>query len=88
MINFISITDKQEGKASVQQILKFCTGLEEYPPMGLEAPITIEFLKDGILPQASACFGIIKLPNTSSEPEFFQRMDEGILGSIDHYGMI
>ena len=48
------------------KILKYCTGIEDYPPMGQEAPITIKFLKNGVLPQVSACFGIIKLPNTSS----------------------
>ena len=56
--------------------------------MGFDAPITIEFLKDGVLPQAAACFGIIKLPRCPTESDFNRRMDEGILGSIDHYGMI
>ena len=59
--DFISSTDKQEGKASVQQLLKFCTGLQDYPPMGLDAPITIEFLKDGVLPhvlESLSCQGI------------------------------
>lgn len=72
----------------MKQILKFCTGLEEYPPMGMEHPITVEFLTGKVLPQASVCFGVIKLPNVESEEEFFRRMDEGILGSLNHYGTI
>ena len=72
----------------MQQLLKFCTGLQDYLPMGLDAPITIKFFKDGVLPQAAACFRFIKLPRYSTELEFVQWMDEEILGSFDHYGML
>ena len=56
--------------------------------MGLEHPITVQFLMGKVLPQASVCFGVIKLPSVESEEDFFRRMDEGILGSFNHYGTI
>ena len=63
---FIIFTNRKEsiGARNIE--------IEEYPSMGLKAPITIGFLTFGVLPQASACSGIIKLP---SESEFLSRWE-------------
>ena len=86
-LTYIQFTDQPESQPSVKQILKFCTGLEECPPMGMDRPITVEFLRGHNLPRASVSFGVLKLPDVKSEREFFRRMDEGILGSLSHYGV-
>lgn len=78
-----------EVQVSVTEILKFATGLEEYPPMGLTAPVRIEFLSPSqVLPQASACFALMKLPLSPDKETFFKMMDTGIKGSLHHYGNI
>lgn len=71
------------AEVSVTEILKFTTGLEEYPPMGLTAPMRIEFLSPSqVLPQASACFALVKLPLNPDKETF---LDTGIKGSLHHY---
>ena len=40
--------------ATLKDILKFCTGHEEVPPMGLDGGISIEFLPEGpVLPKCA-----------------------------------
>lgn len=81
-----------EGRASLPQLLKFCTGLTCVPPMGLADPISVSFLRNQpnlILPKADACFAVIKLPTAHSTREmFFNKMDMGILYSLNYYGRI
>ena len=78
-----------EVQVLVKEILKFATGLDDYPPMGLTAPVQVEFLSQSqVLSQASACFSIIKLPLSGEKTRFFEMMDVGIKGSLHHYGNI
>lgn len=76
--------------ATVKDVFLFCTAFEEVPPMGLDYDgITIEYLPEGaIMPNAGACFGIIRLPISNETKEsFYAKMDQGILYSNGHYGV-
>ena len=79
-------------RASLSQLLKFCTGLDGVPPMGLAEPIMIRFQRmqrNLVLPKADACFGVIQLPITHGTKEcsfFSEKMDKGILFSLNYYG--
>ncbi len=70
-------------------MMKFCTGLDILPPIGLE-PITIEYLPLGhVLPSAAACISLVRLPmDHNTFQDFEKRMDQGILGSLDYYGLL
>lgn len=78
-------------KASVNDLLQFCTGFREIPSMGLMngGGISIEYLPQGfIFPSAAVCFGVIRLPTKyTNQHEFNLKMDMGILNSISHYGL-
>ena len=76
-------------RASLTQVLKFCTGPNCVPPMGLAGKITVSFQRrpNLVLPKADACIGIINLPIVHNcRQAFFEKMDFGILCSINHYG--
>ena len=87
----IIISTELEGDemAMVKDILIFCTGHDEIPPMGLDGGgISIEYLPYGpVLPTASACFNIIRLPMLLSKEEFYTNMNLGILNSNGYYGL-
>ena len=83
------IKNSQSREATLEQMLQFCTGLKRIPPMGLKDRITIKFLCDSPLPMAEACFSIIRLPTVHSDKEaFFNKLDQGILYSINHFGQV
>lgn len=85
---FLHVAESDVGKASLNDVLQFCTELREVPPMGLKDGITIEYLPEGpIFPNAAACFGIIRLPILDNVENFSTQMDFGILNSISHYGL-
>ena len=79
-----------EGKASLQDLLQFCTGLDSVPPMGLAHLIKLEYMDQQLLPTASACYCILRLPARINidEEAFFCNMDTGILGSKNHFGVL
>ena len=81
-------TERTGEMATVQDVLQFCTGLVEIPPMGLDNGITLEYLpEDCSLPSAAACFVVLRLPLLTSKEDFFNKMDIGVLNSIGHYGL-
>ena len=83
------IRESHTREASLQQILLFCTGLKKIPPMGLKERITIKFLTISQLPMAHACFSVIELPTVhTNKSQFFHKMDQGILYSLNHFGQI
>ena len=79
-----------DGKATIEQVLKFCTGLSSVPPMGLPEPISVRFLsshRSSVLPKADSCFGVIKLPVIhTTQQAFYENMDIGITYSLNYYG--
>ena len=68
--------------------MQFCTGLKRVPPLGLSSPISIEY-NSGVLPVASACFNVLRLPTANATyEEFCSKMDIGVLNSIGYYGLM
>ena len=85
-VEYIRSTSKE---ATLEQVLQFCTGLKRIPPMGLKDRITIKFLCNCPLPMAEACFAIIQLPTIHTDKEtFFNKLDQGVLYSINHFGQV
>ena len=81
-------TVQVQEQATVSEVMKFCTGLDRVPPLGLKLPITLEY-HSGILPMAAACFNVLRLPTgNGSYEEFSLKMDVGILGSTGYYGLV
>lgn len=75
-----------EGKASLQDLLKFCTGLDNVPPIGLAHLIQLEYMNDrSVSPTVSACYCILRLPSATDEETFFHNIDIGILGRKNHF---
>ena len=70
---------KIRDQVTVADVMKFCTGLDRLPPLGLKCPITLEY-HSGMLPMASACFNILRLPTGNAcYEDFCSKMDIGIL---------
>ena len=88
---YIAASDDQ-CQASIQDLLRFCTGLEYLPPMGLPNSIKLEYMDHNVLPTASACYCILRLPAAAAaianQETFFHNMDTGILGSKNHFGIL
>lgn len=82
------LIDLQQGQANLKELLKFISGLEAIPPMGLARPISIEYLDHKVLPTASACYCIIRLPVIEDKRRFFIQIDTGVLGSQNHFGVL
>ena len=72
---FVEYVQSESRKATLGQLLQFCTGLKCIPPMGLKDCITIKFLTDSPLPMAEACFATIRLPIIHSDEETFIKLD-------------
>ena len=86
---FIEYLQSESRQATLEQILQFCTGLKRIPPMGMKDRITIKFLCASPLPMAEACFSIMRLPTVHTEKaQFFDKMDQGVLLSINYFGQI
>ena len=61
---------ENKRKASLENIVQFCTGLKRVPPMGLKNPITIKCFFTS-LPMAEACFCISQLPTIHTNKTIF-----------------
>ncbi len=76
-------------EASLGNLLSFWTGSDVIPPGGLNN-LEVRYLGEScLLPQANACFGILKIPTVQSTKEqFFKSMNTGILYGNGHFGQL
>ena len=56
--------------------------------MGLDCPISIEYLDYKVSAIAAACYCIIRLPVIEDKRRFFTQMDTEVLGSQNHFGAL
>ena len=74
---------------SLKMLLRFITGQERVPPMGLQKQIVIRYLPDDQkyrYPTADRCFSIINLPVVHGDKaDFFSTLDNGKEGSGTFY---
>ena len=75
-------------KANLSDMLQFMTGLRSIPPLGLGKKIKVLFLDPAkVLPEVSACFLYLYLPvNIASKEVYFEKFDQAILYSLNHFG--
>lgn len=72
--------------ATTTQIVKFITGMEQFPP-GRKPKIKVFFLpEDKVLPEAQTCFSYLYIPKSKSMEEFFEYFDKAVVMSLSYFG--
>ncbi|XP_053330819.1 G2/M phase-specific E3 ubiquitin-protein ligase [Spea bombifrons] len=76
------LEDTEEGSTAVslENILRFATGVDSIPPAGFDPPPSIQF-HHNVIPMANRNRNSLKLPMTSSYREFRQLLDTTIYDS-------
>ena len=87
----IEIGEKNNEEASLSDLLQFCTGDRQLPPMGLCFPLKVELLPNSpvhCMPTTAACFGLLAIPIIyTAQDEFTTAMNKGVLYSLNRYGL-
>ncbi|CAL8283206.1 unnamed protein product [Lota lota] len=86
------LKDCEEGRSSVslQDLLRFTTGVEEVPAMGLLPPPTLSFLlpqgagEEALFPQSDPSSNLLLLPSTSSSYQAFKSSLEQAVSHHTH----